>query len=53
VRLDRFCIGRHSGSGGTVWQYTAIDVASRLRLAELHLTARNPSARWSRRWPSA
>jgi hypothetical protein len=28
VQLDCFCIGRLSGTKGTVWQYTAIDVAS-------------------------
>jgi transposase InsO family protein len=30
-----------------VWQYTAIDVASAYCWAELHLTPRNPSARWT------
>ena len=47
VQLDCFCIGRLSGSTGTVWQYTAIDVASAHVWAELHLTPRNPSARWT------
>jgi transposase InsO family protein len=47
VQLDCFCIGRLSGSRGTVWQYTAIDVASAYVWAELHLTPRNPSARWT------
>jgi len=28
VQLDCCCIGRLSGTKGTVWQYTAIDVAS-------------------------
>jgi transposase InsO family protein len=47
VQVDCFCIGRLSGSRGTVWQYTAIDVASAYVWAELHLTPRNPSARWT------
>jgi transposase InsO family protein len=47
VQLDCFCIGRLSGSRGTVWQYTAIDVASAHVWAELHLTPRNPAARWT------
>lgn len=47
VQMDCFCIGRLSGSKGTVWQYTAIDVASSYVWAELHLTPRNPSARWT------
>ena len=29
-QLDCFCIGRLSGTKGTVWQYTAIDVARRM-----------------------
>ena len=45
VQLDCFCVGRLSGSHGTVWQYTAIDVASAFTWAELHATPRNPSAR--------
>lgn len=40
-------IGRLSGAKGAVWQYTAIDVASAHCWAELHLTPRNPSARWT------
>ena len=28
VQLDCFCVGRLSGTKGTVWQYSAIDVAS-------------------------
>src|SRR3989442_1515334 len=35
------------GAKGAVWQYTAIDVASAHCWAELHLTPRNPSARWT------
>jgi len=47
VQFDCFCIGRLSGTRGTVWQYTAIDVASAHVWAELHVTPRNPSARWT------
>jgi len=45
VQMDCFYIGRLSGTQGTVWQYTAIDVASAYVWAELHLTPKNPSAR--------
>ena len=45
--MDCFCIGRLSGTKGTVWQYTAIDVGSAYAWAELHVTPRNPSARWT------
>ena len=44
VQLDCFCIGRLSGTKGTVWQYTAIDVASAYAWATLQVTRRNPSA---------
>lgn len=47
VQMDCFYIGRLSGTQGTVWQYTAIDVASAYVWAELHLTPKNPSARWT------
>jgi transposase InsO family protein len=47
VQVDCFHIGRLSGTKGTVWQYTAIDVASAYTWAELHVTPRNPSARWT------
>jgi transposase InsO family protein len=47
VQIDCFCIGRLSGTKGTVWQYTAIDVGSAYCWAELHVTPRNPSARWT------
>ena len=40
-------VGRLSGTRGTVWQYTAIDVASAYTWAELHTTPRNPSAKWT------
>jgi transposase InsO family protein len=47
VQLDCFCIGRLSGTKGTVWQYTAIDVASAYAWATLQVTRRNPSAVWT------
>lgn len=45
--MDCFCIGRLSGTKGTLWQYTAIDVASSFLWAELYATAKNPSAKWA------
>lgn len=47
VQMDCFFVGRLSGSKGTVWQYTAADVASGFVWAELHSTERNPRARWT------
>ena len=47
VQLDCFFIGRLSGTKGSVWQYTAADVASGFLWAELHSTERNPRARWT------
>jgi transposase InsO family protein len=47
VQMDCFSIGRLAGSKGVAWQYTAIDVASSFCWAEVHLTPRNPSARWT------
>ena len=47
VQFDCFCIGRLSGTKGTVWQYTATDVYSAYTWAELHATARNPLARYT------
>jgi transposase InsO family protein len=47
VQLDCFCIGRLSGTKGTVWPDTAIDVASASTWATLHATRRNPSATWT------
>lgn len=44
VGLDCFYVGRLSGTKGTVWQYTAIDVASGFAWAELHSSPRNPRA---------
>jgi len=42
VQLDCFYVGRLSGTKGTVWQYTAIDVASAFCWAELHSSQGNP-----------
>ncbi len=47
VQFDCFCIGRLSGTKGTVWQYTAIDVGSAYVWAELRVTPRNPHARYT------
>jgi transposase InsO family protein len=47
VQLDCFYVGRLTGSKGTVWQYTASDVASGFVWAELHSSKRNPRARWT------
>ena len=49
VQMDCFHVGRLSGTRGTVWQYTAIDVGSAAVWAELHVTPRNPSVRWTSR----
>ena len=48
VQLDCFFIGRLSGTKGTVWQYSAIDVASAYAWAELRTSERNPRARHTR-----
>lgn len=48
VQMDCFYVGRLSGTKGTVWQYSAIDVASGFGWAELHATERNPRARWTK-----
>jgi transposase InsO family protein len=48
VQLDCFYVGRLRGTKGTVWQYTAIDVASAYTWAELHTTDRNPRSRHTR-----
>jgi transposase InsO family protein len=54
-QLVCFCIGRLSGTKGTVWQYTAIEVASASAWATLQVTRRNPRptgpAPWPRRSP--
>jgi hypothetical protein len=59
VQLDCFCIGRLAGTRGTVWQDTAIDVASAYAWATLTTADRSPrltasriasaSARWAAR----
>lgn len=48
VGIDCFFVGRLSGTKGTVWQYTAIDVASSYAWAELHTSPKNPRARHAR-----
>jgi transposase InsO family protein len=48
VGLDCFFIGRLSGTRGSVWQYTAIDLASGFAWAELHGSPKNPRARHCR-----
>jgi transposase InsO family protein len=48
VQLDCFYVGRLSGTKGTVWQYSAIDVASAYGWAELRTSERNPRARHTR-----
>jgi transposase InsO family protein len=48
VQFDCFYVGRLSGTKGTVWQYTAIDVASAYTWAELHASDRNPRSRHTR-----
>jgi transposase InsO family protein len=45
VGVDCFYVGRLSGTKGTVWQYSAIDVCSSFAWAELHTSHRNPVAR--------
>lgn len=47
VQMDCFYVGRLQGTKGVVWQYTAIDARSSYLWAELHVTPRNPSARWT------
>jgi transposase InsO family protein len=48
VQMDCFYVGRLTGTKGTVWQYTAIDVASAYAWAELRTSERNPRARHTR-----
>src|SRR5512144_1524160 len=48
VQLDCFFVGRLSGTKGSVWQYTAIDVASAYAWAQLRSSERNPRARHTR-----
>jgi hypothetical protein len=42
--VDCFYTGRLQGTTGTLWQYTAIDIASCYAWAELHTSERNPVA---------
>jgi transposase InsO family protein len=49
VGMDCFYVGRLSGTKGTVWQYTAIDVASGFAWAELHASDRNPRSQHCQR----
>jgi transposase InsO family protein len=53
VQLDCFYVGRLSGTKGTVWQYTAIDVASAYAWAELRTSERNPRSRHTRELSAA
>jgi transposase InsO family protein len=48
VGVDCFYIGRLQGTKGTIWQYTAMDVASGFAWAELHASPRNPIAKHTR-----
>jgi transposase InsO family protein len=47
VQMDCFYVGRLSGTKGTVWQYTAADVASGYAWAFLRQSDRNPRSRWT------
>jgi transposase InsO family protein len=47
VQMDCFYVGRLSGTKGTVWQYTAADVASGYAWAFLKASDRNPRSRWT------
>jgi len=49
LQLDCFYVGRLSGTKGTVWQYTAIDVASGFAWAELQASERNPRSQHCQR----
>ena len=49
VQMDCFYVGRLSGTKGTVWQYSAIDVASAYAWAELHTSERNPRSQHCQR----
>ena len=47
VQMDCFYVGRLQGTKGTVWQYTAADVASGYAWAFLKASERNPRSRWT------
>ena len=49
VGIDCFYVGRLAGTKGTVWQYTAIDIASGFAWAELHTSDRNPRSQHCQR----
>ena len=49
VGLDCFYVGRLAGTKGTVWQYTAIDIASGFAWAQLHASERNPRSQHCQR----
>jgi transposase InsO family protein len=49
VGVDCFYVDRLQGTRGTVWQYTAIDVASGYAWAELHPSERNPRSQHCQR----
>ena len=48
VQLDCFYVGRLAGTKGTIWQYTAADVASGYAWAFLAQTERNPRSRFTK-----
>lgn len=45
--MECFYLGRLSGIKAAAWQSTAIDVASSYTWAEIHVTPKNPSARYT------
>lgn len=47
VQFDCFQLGRLKDTSGVAWQYTAIDVASSYVWAEVWITPKNPSPRWT------
>ena len=47
VQMDCFFVGRLEGTKGTVWQYSAADVASGYAWAFLKASERNPRSRWT------
>lgn len=49
VQMDCFFVGRLTGTKGSVWQYSAIDVASGYGWAELHTSDRNPRAQYTQK----
>jgi transposase InsO family protein len=49
VGIDCFYVGRLQGTKGTVWQYTAIDIASGFAWAQLHASERNPRSQHCQR----